>query len=311
MTPPAIGPALELEFGNRFSARKRTRIEWTFYGVAEHTTDVTVALEATYNLTQDWSDKYVGVAKCKSYCFGVSTGLLSLSEKEMQATEDQVPQHEAKALATKIREEDLEEKQRMNKLQTPSTTPVPEIKTEDNTIASEDDVDVNQYISPDDSEGYRDTTGHLPCVALRPTQSNKGVANFKETNLDTPVVVNTRGDFKTELHQFIKVKLSASKIYQKLRSTQQESSGLDATEETVEWTSMRQLTLSREMSQDIEEHLLIDNNIKVGKRRKQKRKIKYRDAWREGWRDSKKIEVKAARIEPKTDHGNDEMDVED
>ncbi len=62
---------------------------------------------------------------------------------------------------------------------------------------------------------------------------------------------------------------------------------------------MRQLTTFRDMSCDIEDDVLKKRGIKLRKGMKTGPEIKDRAAYKEGRKDSKKIEVKAARIEPK------------
>ena len=41
-----------------YSTGYTERIEWTFYGIAEHTASAAVAFEAVHNQIQDWSEKY-------------------------------------------------------------------------------------------------------------------------------------------------------------------------------------------------------------------------------------------------------------
>lgn len=62
---------------------------------------------------------------------------------------------------------------------------------------------------------------------------------------------------------------------------------------------MRQLSTFRSMSRDIEEKVLEDSKLKLRAGRKMHVNIRDGDAFKEGQKDSKKINVRAARIEPK------------
>ena len=94
-----------------YSSGYDEKIEWTFYGIAEHTVSAAIAFEAIHNQIQDWSEKFTGISIRNSYCLGVADGLLTRSKEENKATEDQARQSEAKTLAAMIREEEAEEQE--------------------------------------------------------------------------------------------------------------------------------------------------------------------------------------------------------
>lgn len=283
-----------------------TKIEWTFYGIAEHTVSAAIAFEAVHNQIQEWSEKYTGISVRNSYCLGVAEGLLILSREHQREAEDKARQTEARALATRIKEEQSKEQERFAKLH-----PILEFKE------SEDEMDVDDAASIDDTEILKDA----PDCASEDEDCHdqqEYVPDFDEVQDTTPQVVDTQADFDSELQKFIQPESSTSQMRHRPKSPLEESdSDSDdlsrsptpvetlppdepaSPEETAEWKSMRQLTTFREMSRDIEDDVLKKRGIKLSKGRKTGPEIKDRAAYKEGRKDSRKIEVKAARIEPK------------
>lgn len=300
-----------------FSTGYDTKIKWTFYGIAEHTVSAAIAFEAVHNQIQEWSEKYTGISVRNSYCLGVAEGLLILSREHRREAEDKACQTEARALATRIKEEQSKEQERLAKLQ-------PILETEE----SEDEMDIDDASSIDDPEILRDAPGsasenedcHDP---------HEFIPDFDEFQDLTPKVVDTQADFDTELQKFIQPDSSLLNKRPRPKPALQESDsdgddpsrspGQEAPieaaamaemappdealnpEETAEWKSMRQLTTFREMSHDIEDDVLKKRGIKLRKGRKKGPEVKDRAAYKEGRKDSKKIEVKAARIEHKVE----------
>lgn len=84
-----------------FSRRKRFSIEWTFYGVAEHTESAAMAFEMTHNLIQRWAYPIHGVPARNSYCIGVAQGLQGMAEDELEAAKRAAEEREAKSTAAK------------------------------------------------------------------------------------------------------------------------------------------------------------------------------------------------------------------
>ncbi|KAL8693629.1 MAG: hypothetical protein Q9218_001587 [Villophora microphyllina] len=76
------------------------------------------------------------------------------------------------------------------------------------------------------------------------------------------------------------------------------------TESTTGFPSIGRLEVFRGQSEDVANDVLKKNNITIRKGRKRKATKMNRDAWRQGKEDSRKIEVRAARIEPKV-HDDD------
>ena len=86
-----------------FSSQSFFSIEWTFYGVAEHTVSAAMAFEMTHNLIQSWARPLHGVCARNSYCLGVAHGLKNIAKAEQRAAERAAKENEAKATAAKTR----------------------------------------------------------------------------------------------------------------------------------------------------------------------------------------------------------------
>lgn len=294
-----------------FSTGYDNRIQWTFYGISEHTVSGAIAFEAVHNQVQDLSERYTGVSTRNSYCLGVADGLLKLSKEEQKATEERVRKTEADALAARIKEEELKQHQRLSRLRSSSLQTVPEYPTE-----YEMDMDDAHHDNRIEESGYASEAS-----------DNEVLPDFQESNQHDGATVNTEADFDTELRKFIPS--SPSTLIGDARGqssdedhSQQNSNTVHTTTEaaeaetsqvegTVEWKSVRQLTTYREMSKDIEDQVLKERKIKLRKKRKNNIQIKNRDVFKKGQQDAKKIEVRAARIESKRDRQQDDMDIDD
>ncbi|KAL8719663.1 MAG: hypothetical protein Q9225_003360 [Loekoesia sp. 1 TL-2023] len=290
-----------------FSTGYEAKITWTFYGIAEHTVSAAIAFEAVHNQIQDWSEKYTGIPIRNSYCLGVADGLLKTSKDEKRATEERARQAETRALAAKIREEEEEEKLRLSRLRKPSLETVDELDTENE-------------LHLDDGDSMTATNLDTPEAASDGVSDDEVLPDFTERSSNTPTKVDAEADFDTELQRFIKreshertVRSGQSQQIEGddvLPSTESDDEEADGSDSTVEWKSMRQLSTFREMSRDIEDKVLESHKLKLRTARKKKKPIRDRDAFKEGQKDSKKIDVRAARIEPGEKYEADPMDLD-
>jgi hypothetical protein len=201
-----------------------------------------------------------------------------------------------RALAARIREEDMKRQTELYKLRNPSPESTPE-------LASEDEMNMDETDNPGDIEGA-DDTGDV---------SDNGVVLVYSKRHDAgaaAVTVDMKADFDTELDKLIVPDSVASTKNLGLPSRKEyldDDAVLPSTEEadeptemveTAGWKSMGQLSHWREISKDIGKSVLEENNIKLGKHRKwKKRSIKDKAAFKKGQKGSKKIEMRAARIE--------------
>lgn len=279
-----------------YSTEYAKEIEWTFYGIAEHTVSAAIAFEAVHNQIQEWAAQVKGVSTRNSYSLGVADGLLTLAERTKKKTEEEARQYEARALAARIREEDMKRQTELYKLRNPSPEPTPELE-------SEDGMDLDETDNPGDTEGA-DDTGDVSDNEVMPNYSERHDAAAPA------VTVDMKADFDTELNKFTVPDPVAPTNNPGLPSRREflddDDAALPSTEEadeptemeeTAAWKSMRQLSHWREMSKDIANDVLAENKIKLRKGRKVKRSVKDKDAFKKGQKDSEKIEIQAARIE--------------
>ena len=94
---------------NSYSCDLEECIEWTSYGIAEHTVSAAIAFEMCHNLIQDWSSSHKTVAARNSYCLGVADGLCRLAEQEKEDTEKAAREAERKAFTARLKEEDMQQ----------------------------------------------------------------------------------------------------------------------------------------------------------------------------------------------------------
>ena len=285
-------------------------IEWTFYGIAEHTISAAIAFEAIYNQIQAWAAQHKGVSTRNSYSLGVCDGLLRLAEQEKEATEAKARQYEEKALAARIKEEDIRQQAELHRLRQPPL----EISQEAGADEAMEIDGTNSY--SDSTDDHNNTADH---DALDTTSDNEAPADFSASRDAATGPVDTAADFDTELQKFVVpestptmspvgVPSRAEFLDEEPIIPTTESEEFTEIEDTVEWKSMRQLSTYREMSRDIEASVLEAHNVKLRKGRKTKRSVKDKQAFKQGQHDSKNINVRAARIEE--GHNKDDMVVD-
>ncbi|KAL8650693.1 MAG: hypothetical protein Q9210_003675 [Variospora velana] len=253
-----------------FSTRRRRdgddRIEWTFYGIAEHTVSAAIAFEAIHNQIQDWAEPYVGIQTRNSYCLGVADGLLELSKDERKASEAKAREAEKKALAAMIRDEEAREQERQalrfrvsitseseDEMDVDSTAGMSANDTvgssdvekgahakADNEIdTTMDDVSDND-VSDDEAS---DDDGSVYSVSDDELSDDDGSdyhsPDFTE-HANKSTTVGAGADCKSQLHRFS-------------IPSQRKEEEEEADEKTVQWRSRRQLTTYRQMSKQIAE----------------------------------------------------------
>ncbi|PWN48687.1 hypothetical protein IE53DRAFT_318907 [Violaceomyces palustris] len=113
------------------SLRDRSRLTWTFYGLAINTVAAAVAFEMVHNQVLTWSSTDASlkgrVAK-NSYCQGVGAGLIAMAKSEKEEEMKLALEAERDKLRRRIKAEGLERKAELDRLSgppppTPSTGP--------------------------------------------------------------------------------------------------------------------------------------------------------------------------------------------
>ncbi|KAI4177678.1 MAG: hypothetical protein LQ343_000141 [Gyalolechia ehrenbergii] len=295
--------ALEGFFGCRtFSTRYDDRIRYTFYGIAEHTVAAAVNFEAVHNQILDWSEKFTGVSTRNSYCLGVTDGLLALSREEQKATEKKAREVESGALATRMKEEEKEEQERIARLRTQPLEPILESDAE---IESDENDDVS--MTAGDHSEFGAVRGDSPDDEVM--SDDEVLPDFADKGPDATSTVDTNADFDAELQKFIPSKSQKPSAQQGEKIRRRKDTGIHPSIENAdedistsdplaEWKSMRQLSVFRSMSREVEDKVLEENNIKIRTIKRGPKSIRDKHAFKEGKEDSKKINVRAARIEP-------------
>lgn len=279
---------------NAYSTAYDREIMWTFYGIAEYTASAAISFETVHNLIQDWARKYKGVSTRNSYSLGIADGLVRILEEEKEAAEETARRFEARALAARIREEDMKQQIQLERLRNPPAEPTPELESDD------EEMDFGDTDGADNTDGFDNAS------------DDEALPDFTNKHDGEAAAVDAGADFDSELRKFVAPEPSTSinkpepasrtqvvEEYSILPSTEGEEEAEPAIEpeETAEWKSMRQLSTFRAMSKDIEESVLKEHKVKLRKGRKTKRSVKDREAFSKGKKDSQEIDVKAARIE--------------
>ena len=111
---------------NAYSTISPDNIEWTFYGVVGYTVSAAMAFEPVHDQIQTWAEKYPTVATRNKSSLGVSDGLCRLAEEEKLAMENIAMETEQKALAARIRAEDIQRQVELDRICNPPPSPSPE-----------------------------------------------------------------------------------------------------------------------------------------------------------------------------------------
>ena len=253
-----------------FSTQSFSFIEWTFYGVAEHTVSAAMAFEMTHNLIQSWAWPLHGVCARNSYCLGVAHGLKYIAKAEERAAERAAKENEAKSTAAKTTPS-------LTQFERPSGVETDNDK--DSACFADNDGGSGHCIAPVD-ESMETDKGEYESEAL--ADNDSVVADFNDEDLDMPDVT---APFEAELKRFAKAKSGSSK----LRITSEQGK--------AEWASSTQLTIYRQSVAKITEEVLKVNNIKLRAGKKRKCTVKDKKHYAQGVKDSRKINVRQARIE--------------
>ena len=116
-------------------------------------------------------------------------------------------------------------------------------------------------------------------------------------------MIDTEADFDAELRNFIKPEHKEVDEVKGVSTTETPNPNREKVER-AQTISMRELTIFREMSHDIEDKVLKKHQIKLCKSGKRNHVAKVKAAFKEGQRDSKKMQFKAPRINQGDDHGH-------
>ncbi|KAJ3522092.1 hypothetical protein NM688_g8925 [Phlebia brevispora] len=121
------------------------RLEWTFYGLAEHTVAAAYAFEMAYNLVLEWSQaRHAGQGRREktTYRIGVGDGLYALAKQEKNEEKQRAVEMEKRQLEAARRAEEEENQARLKRLEHPSDAgDPPEGKKNEDHMRSNDSKD--------------------------------------------------------------------------------------------------------------------------------------------------------------------------
>ena len=254
-----------------FSSQSFFAIKWTFYGVAEHTVSAAMAFEMTHNLIQAWAWPLHGVCARNSYCLGVAHGLKGIAKAEQGAAERAAKENEAKSNAANTTPSSTH-------FQQPSLAEIDDDK-ESASFADSDGISGNST-APVNRIMEMDKSGYESSEDI--SDNDSGLADFNDEDLDMPDVT---APFEAELEKFAKAKSAQSKD----QTTPEPKK--------AEWASSMQLSIYRQNVAKISEDVLKANNVKLHSGKKIQRSVKDKQQYAQGIKDSKKINVRGARIE--------------
>ena len=255
-----------------FSSQSSSSIEWTFYGVAEHTASAALAFEMAHNLIQSWAYPLHGVCARNSYCLGVAHGLKDIAEAERRATERAAKENEANS------SEDSD---------TPSSThsqhpSAADTNSDEDSVCSAGSDGISGHsIAPVDQYMWTDEGGSesedIP-------DNGSALADFNDEDSD---MLDVTAPFEAELKKIAKAQSKSDPSKYQITSEPR----------TTEWASSTQLTVYRENVAKIAEDVLKANKIKLFAGRKVKMSVKDQKQYARGVKDSRKINVRGGRIE--------------
>ncbi|GAD96365.1 hypothetical protein TERG_03956 [Paecilomyces variotii No. 5] len=263
-----------------YKTRFRWSIEWSFYGIREHTVSAAMAFEMAHNKILDWALQQRGNAAVFSYCQGVADGLYSMAREEKKSEKAAARKAELARLAGRERQEDERRKGEIagfNKL-------VP---------------DGSDRGLRDDNEGS--TTECGSDFAGCTSESGFGKRFNLVAGLDVGIfdLLNPSSHSKgPERHATDSQKDKTMPPCDSEYTNGEPNPS--PTEEAVPecmWQSQMQLTLFRQNADKIADTFLKEQNIRLGKGKKNYTTVKNHIAYEKGKEDSKKIDLHQRRIE--------------
>lgn len=303
------------------SYANRTKLSWTFYGLAVNTVAAAHAFEMVHNqvLTWAWEKAKQGMVRGKtgknSYCQGVASGLIALAKKEKKEELRLAIEGEKKSLKDAEREEQKQVKKEKERLKDPvKTEPEPElarVKPESDANSRSRNVKLEDVVDEDDVKPFRngvkrsaseELDGYSRWDNLAST-NNDSDDEFYDSNplplphLPFPDEEDIKPHFDETLERDI-IDLTSQdtpslnpcpKLDPHIESKEEEGAG---------WQSSYQLIRFRQDAEKIADDYLASQHS--GLKLKKRAKTTYRkdtEAFQQGKEDAKRIDVRRKRIQ--------------
>ena len=335
-----IGHAMRRFFDcKHYTVGTQRSLQFVFYGIAENTITAALAFEMAYNLISEWARPQEGVGSKNSYSLGASWQLQKMAKAEKAAEAARAIEAEKEALASKVRQEEVEDEERLARLQ-PTVEDdegiVDEVSSDlqrddggpENIVNNgsvDDDTQSTKSWQSDETEfnGFGDDSG------LK--HEDEGV--IEPDFVEDDELMDWNKDLDEEIQQYPQpepASRSASPETEPLpyHLSQQNFGNSAALEKApptfptlptppaednldfeaglqTSWASHRQLMTFRADATTVADQYLKDHDVKLRMDRKRSTGIRDRTAYDQGMEDGKKIDVHQKRIKEEPAWEND------
>lgn len=296
-----------------YSTRRKWSIEWTFYGILEHTISAAMAFEMVHNKILHWAGRQRGRSTVFSYCKGVADGLYNMAKEEKRLEEEAAHQAEQARLVEREREEKEQrqrELDRLNKSAPDISNLGPNRHTDGSTSGAPEkngnrDGECNTYHAPIGHFGDDNPIGD------NEFDENDLEPDFAEDSYD--LRFDPKADLDDEIDRILKRKRDLEGYHRKhivnhekdkenpppsFNQTNNKTTAPSTEQEDAEyiWESRMQLVLFRQNAEKIADDYLKEQNIRLTNRKRKHTSVKDLQAYEKGKEDSKKIDVRQRRI---------------
>lgn len=272
----------------------RMKMDCTFYGVAQNTRLAAESFEWVHNLVLEWAR---GKGRSRnSYCLGVARELFKVARQDKARQEAEAKKHEREEMITRLKMEELEGHERLNRLRDPSDI-TPEQPSRVHIVGNcpplEDKITVRAYHQEAVSDEVNQPDGR--CLG--------SFGNGYDENTDTDSVDNDDNPDHYSDDSAAKILESfrpSTKPSSSLRTQAQEPTDIgesQATRETDICASLSSLTIYQTTAAKVADDFLEQEKIKLRKGRRRQWSIKDDIAYEDGRKDSRDIDIKRKRIE--------------
>ncbi|KZW01489.1 hypothetical protein EXIGLDRAFT_745054 [Exidia glandulosa HHB12029] len=283
----------------------RSRLTWTFYGLAEGTVAAARAFEWIHNLILQWKNEKThlkGVNAKNMYCNGVADELMTLARNERKQEAASAARAEKERLKKAREEEEAQRAAELARLQplggdaAEKKAKVEDVdekkaKMEDDHSADED------HISDDDDE----FGGYSGCAPYGDEDDDDDYGDFNDADeidesMDLDAALrNAEDKAKVKVKPDPDVKPPPAPTPTKVKPEPKDD------EDGAGWASTQQLQLFRDNASAIADAFLVEKKLKLGKGRMRARPVardeNAQKAYKKGREDGKSIEVRRKRIE--------------
>lgn len=267
-----------------FSTDLHSRIEWTFFGIAENTVASAMGFEMAHNKILDWACAYKGGSSSNSYRIGVADGLKEMARLEKRKELTDAKRKELDLISAREREEEQERQRELDRLRSlPPTCASNHSSTSD----SEED-SVSMKPDPDLANLDSDNEPEMDEIGVK--------ADFDAGDVE---IIDLCDDVDEAIERFIKQEPTEPVNPSEIPRPREEPETKIKTEPNLQpdpvispWDSGMQLVQFRATAEQVADDYLKRKNIKLRKSRKRSSYARDIGAYLQGQRDSAKIKIR-------------------